>query len=113
MSTRRKPAGSSTRLGTLRTKIDQLDEKIQEMISERAQCAQEIAATKQQAGEANFYRPEREVDVLRRVIARNRGPLVPLKTSTCGWSFCLNWEGASIRHTTRSQSGICFITPLS
>ena len=75
MSTRRKPAGSSTRLRTLRTKIDQLDEKIQALISERAHCAQEIAAAKQLAGEANFYRPEREVDVLRRVIARNHGPL--------------------------------------
>jgi chorismate mutase/prephenate dehydratase len=75
MSARRKPAKSPTRLGTLRTRIDQLDEKIQTLISERAQCAQEIAATKQQAGDANFYRPEREVDVLRRVIARNHGPL--------------------------------------
>jgi chorismate mutase/prephenate dehydratase len=59
----------------LRTRIDQLDEKIQTLISERAQCAQEIATAKQQAGDANFYRPEREVDVLRRVIARNHGPL--------------------------------------
>jgi chorismate mutase/prephenate dehydratase len=75
MTARRTPAKSSERLGTLRTRIDQLDEKIQTLISERAQCAQEIAALKQQAGEANFYRPEREVDVLRRVIARNQGPL--------------------------------------
>jgi len=59
----------------LRRRIDQLDEKIQTLISERAQCAQEIATAKQQAGDANFYRPEREVDVLRRVIARNHGPL--------------------------------------
>ena len=75
MTTRRKPAGPPARLGTLRTKIDQLDEQIQELISERARCAQEIATLKQQAGEENFYRPEREVDVLRRVIARNHGPL--------------------------------------
>ncbi|MEK7303440.1 MAG: chorismate mutase, partial [Pseudomonadota bacterium] len=75
MSARRKPVKSPLRLGALRTKIDQLDEKIQTLISERAQCAQEIATTKQQAGEANFYRPEREVDVLRRVIARHHGPL--------------------------------------
>jgi chorismate mutase/prephenate dehydratase len=75
MSARRKSAKPPARLEALRTRIDQLDEKIQTLISERAQCAQEIATTKQQAGEANFYRPEREVDVLRRVIARNRGPL--------------------------------------
>jgi len=75
MDKRRKPSRTPTRLGDLRKRIDQLDEKIQALISERAQCAQEIAAAKQQAGEASFYRPEREVDVLRNVIARNHGPL--------------------------------------
>ena len=75
MSKRRKPASTPTRLETLRVRIDQLDEKIQALISDRAQCAQEIAEAKQQAGENNFYRPEREVDVLRRVIARQHGPL--------------------------------------
>jgi len=75
MAERTAPAKLPARLRGLRTRIDQLDEKIQMLISERAQCAQDIAALKQQAGEDNFYRPEREVDVLRRVIARNRGPL--------------------------------------
>ncbi len=75
MSKRRSSAKSPTRLGVLRERIDQLDEKIQTLISERARCAQEIAAAKQLAGEDNFYRPEREVDVLRNVIARNNGPL--------------------------------------
>jgi chorismate mutase/prephenate dehydratase len=75
MRARRKPAKPATRLSALRARIDQLDEKIQILISERAQCAQEIAALKQQAGEANFYKPEREADVLRRVMARHRGPL--------------------------------------
>jgi len=71
----RTPARPSPRLRTLRDRIDQLDIKIQQMISERAGCAQEIAAIKQDAGDGNFYRPEREMDVLRRVIARNTGPL--------------------------------------
>lgn len=66
---------SPSALGVLRERIDQLDEKIQALISERAQCAQEIAKAKQRAGETGFYRPEREVDVLRNVIARNQGPL--------------------------------------
>jgi len=70
----RKPPVAS-RLRSLRDRIDRLDEKIQQLINERAGCAQGIAALKQAAGEDNFYKPEREVDVLRRVIARNRGPL--------------------------------------
>jgi len=65
----------TARLRALRDRIDQLDQQIQILISQRAECAREIATLKQAAGDGNFYRPEREVDVLRRVIARNQGPL--------------------------------------
>jgi chorismate mutase/prephenate dehydratase len=71
----RAPARPSPRLRQLRDRIDALDVKIQQLINERAGCAEQIAAIKQAAGDGNFYRPEREVDVLRRVIARNKGPL--------------------------------------
>ncbi|MFO1371831.1 MAG: prephenate dehydratase [Candidatus Competibacteraceae bacterium] len=63
-------------LQTLRERIDALDEQIQALISERARCAQRIGAFKQAAGATgNFYRPEREAQVLRGVIERNQGPL--------------------------------------
>lgn len=63
-------------LKTIRARIDSLDEQIQALIAERARCAQEIAAIKQAQGDSSdFYRPEREAQVLRQVIARNRGPL--------------------------------------
>jgi chorismate mutase/prephenate dehydratase len=63
------------RLRELRARIDRLDEEIQARIAERAQCAQDIAALKTPDGNGSLYRPEREMDVLRRVVARNRGPL--------------------------------------
>ena len=63
------------RLQDLRKRIDALDEGIQDLITQRARCAQEIAAIKHQAGSENFYRPEREAHVLRHVIERNHGPL--------------------------------------
>lgn len=75
MNDRAKTAKSEDQLRVLRERIDRLDEKLQALISERAACAQKIAKSKQQSGEDIFYRPEREVDVLRRVIERNRGPL--------------------------------------
>jgi len=71
----KRKAPVASRLKALRDRIDRLDEKLQQLISKRASCAREIAALKQAAGEDNFYKPEREVDVLRRVIARNKGPL--------------------------------------
>lgn len=64
------------KLDALRSRIDTLDEQIQGLISERAACAKEVAAVKSGEGEnADFYRPEREAGVLRRVSARNAGPL--------------------------------------
>jgi len=63
-------------LQALRERIDALDRQILELISERARCALGIGALKQAAGATgNLYRPEREAQVLRRVIETNRGPL--------------------------------------
>ncbi len=63
-------------LKTLRARIDALDEQLQALISERARCAQVVAETKlRDEVEPVFYRPEREAEVLRRVMARNTGPL--------------------------------------
>jgi len=64
------------KLGEIRARIDELDERIQALIAERAECARAIAEIKHASGADNgFYRPEREAQVLRRVQARNRGPL--------------------------------------
>lgn len=65
-------------LQTLRERIDAIDERIGALISERASCAQEVARVKNtHSGDQQtiFYRPEREAQVLRKAMARNRGPL--------------------------------------
>lgn len=63
------------KLVKLRDKIDALDEKIQSLITERAQVAEEVAIAKQKSGNTVFYRAEREAQVLRKVMQRNDGPL--------------------------------------
>mgnify|MGYP000160950658 CR=1 FL=1 len=64
------------KLEQLRARIDALDEQLQALLTERASCAKQIAEVKQDGGgEADFYRPEREAEVLRRVRQRNTGPL--------------------------------------
>ncbi len=64
-------------LDAIRARIDSLDEQIQSLISERARAAQAVGSSK--LGEAarprDFYRPEREAQVLRKVVERNQGPL--------------------------------------
>jgi chorismate mutase/prephenate dehydratase len=67
---------SDDKLTDLRQRIDALDEQIQSLINKRATCAQAIASVKLEQGEgAHFYRPEREVAILRKVSERNTGPL--------------------------------------
>ncbi len=63
-------------LKAIRDRINELDEQIQTLISQRAEAAQEVAQIKLAAdSQATFYRPEREADVLHKVKARNQGPL--------------------------------------
>lgn len=63
-------------LSALRERIDQLDMEILERISARAQCAMKVAEVKlKESPDAVFYRPEREAQVLTRVMQRNTGPL--------------------------------------
>jgi len=63
-------------LDGIRRRIDTLDQEIQERINERAKLAQDVGMMKTaQNSTADFYRPEREAQVLREVVARNDGPL--------------------------------------
>ncbi|TVZ38631.1 chorismate mutase [Alteromonadaceae bacterium 2753L.S.0a.02] len=65
-------------LAALRDKIDAIDEKIGDLISERARSAQQVAQIKKKYSDRedpSFYRPEREAQVLRRAMERNQGPL--------------------------------------
>lgn len=74
---RRAPAADPG-LAAMRKAIDDLDARIAGLISERARWAQKVGLAKGQPGKAravDFYRPEREAEVLRGVVARNKGPL--------------------------------------
>jgi chorismate mutase/prephenate dehydratase len=63
-------------LATVRGRIDALDTQIQKLISERAGLAFEVGASKRaQSSTSEYYRPEREAQVLRAVMERNTGPL--------------------------------------
>ncbi|HVC02983.1 MAG TPA: prephenate dehydratase [Steroidobacteraceae bacterium] len=81
----RKPAAGRARAGVkpagvdlegIRGNIDRIDARIHALLNERARFAQQVGISKNAAGKTvDFYRPEREAQVLRRAIDRNRGPL--------------------------------------
>lgn len=63
-------------LAELRVEIDALDQQVQMLIGKRADLAGEVATVKR-ADDINsvFYRPEREAQVLRSIIERNKSQL--------------------------------------
>lgn len=61
----------SDSLKPLRGRIDALDRRLVKLLSARARLAQRIGRLKEGAA----YRPEREAQVLRGIVAENRGPL--------------------------------------
>jgi len=58
-----------------RRRIDEIDEQLQSLISDRVRVAIEIGEIKRESGAQSEYRPEREAQILRRVVERNQGPL--------------------------------------
>ncbi len=68
-----------TPLERIREQIDSVDSQLHALINERARLAQQVGLSKHAAGHTvDFYRPEREAQVLRAVLKRNReqgGPL--------------------------------------
>ena len=70
------PNSPGSDLGTLRADIDAVDEQLHALLNQRARLAQRAGISKHEDGHTvDFYRPEREAEVLRRVLERNPGPL--------------------------------------
>jgi chorismate mutase/prephenate dehydratase len=62
----------SDELKQCRDQIDAIDEQLLKLVNQRAQLAREIGNLK---GGGPIYRPEREAQVLRRLLEHNEGPL--------------------------------------
>ena len=83
----------------IRDKIDSLDNEILELLNERAQQAVEISKEKEKSkSNDNFYNPEREAQVIRRIKELNKGPLSEDNIQRLYreiMSACLSLEGAA------------------
>ena len=68
-----KPANAA-KLQEVRVQIDGIDRQIQELITQRASWALKVREAKGDLKAAvDYYRPERESQILRRVLDRNEG----------------------------------------
>jgi len=69
-----KPADAD--LAEIRQRINEIDERLQSLINERAKYAQKVGLAKGDLAQAvDYYRPEREAEILRTIKKRNEGPL--------------------------------------
>jgi len=67
---------AAAELERVRARIDAVDNGIQDLLNQRAMLAREAGISKHPDGHTvDFYRPERESQVFRRLLARNPGPL--------------------------------------
>src|SRR5688572_16975814 len=63
-------------LASLRAQIDGVDAKIHALLNDRAKLARQAGISKHADGHTvDYYRPEREAQVLRMARERNKGPL--------------------------------------
>jgi chorismate mutase / prephenate dehydratase len=63
-------------LAEIRGRIDAIDAELHRLMNERAGFAQQVGISKHASGRTvDFYRPEREAEVLRTALKRNKGPL--------------------------------------
>src|SRR5678816_1105657 len=70
------PAAAPSALESLRAEIDSVDARIHELLNDRARLARQVGISKHADGHTvDFYRPEREAQVLRMARERNKGPL--------------------------------------
>jgi chorismate mutase len=72
-----------TPLDDLRRRIDEIDDRVQDLLIERTQLVEAVGETKRRAG-MPALRPAREAVVLRRLVGRHRGRFPP--SSGCGAS---------------------------
>jgi chorismate mutase / prephenate dehydratase len=71
---RSESVAASKELGTYRTKIDRLDQKLVDLLNDRAKLVVEVGELKR-GSDTPIYAPHREAQVLERALERNDGPL--------------------------------------
>lgn len=61
----------------LRRRIDEIDDRLQDLLIERIDIVARVAAAKRNRGGGAAHQPGREAELIRRLVRRNRGALPP------------------------------------
>ncbi len=77
----------SETLADLRAEIDRIDARLHELLMERGEIIDRLIAAK--AGPGGAFRPEREAEMMRRLVSRHRG-ILPLDTVEGIWRIIIS-----------------------
>jgi chorismate mutase / prephenate dehydratase len=88
-------------LADFRRRIDEIDERVHDLMIERAAVVAQIAANKKDRG-LGYYQPAREAEILRRLAARHHGVL-PVASVLRIWRELL---AATVRIETRFATAV-------
>src|SRR5439155_20195195 len=61
----------------LRRRIDEIDDRLQDLLIERIEIVSRVAAHKRESDGIAAHQPAREAAIIRRLVARNRGAFPP------------------------------------
>jgi len=64
-------------LEVLRRRIDEIDDRLEDLLIERIAIVSEVAAQKHRAGSIAAHQPAREAEIIRRLVERGRGAFPP------------------------------------
>ena len=76
-------------LGELRVEIDRIDESVHHLLMERGAIIERLIAVKARQGGGSAFRPGREAEMMRRLVARHEG-LLPLDTIESIWRIIIS-----------------------
>jgi len=71
-------------LAQLRRRIDEIDDRLQDLLIERIEIIARVGASKLRQGSVAAHQPGREAEIIRRLVARNHG-LIPPATLVRMW----------------------------
>ena len=82
-------AETAENLGALRREIDGIDEALHALLMQRGEIIDRLIAVKARQGGGSAFRPNREVDMMRRLVTRHRG-ILPLDTVEGIWRIIIS-----------------------
>ncbi len=82
-------SSSTPDLAELRAEIDRIDESMHRLLMQRAEIIDRLIRVKKAQGGGSAFRPAREADMMRRLVARHRG-ILPLDTAESIWRVIIS-----------------------